>query len=80
MEALRVLEQKIADLLDVVRKTRADNAQLAEENAELKTKLAACAGDDQRKLQLAQETASTKAAIDGLIDCINAFSESERQQ
>jgi hypothetical protein len=80
MEVLHVLEQKIADLLDVVRKTRADNARLSEENAELMTKLTACASDEQRRLQLAQETALTKSVVDGLIERINAFSESERQQ
>ena len=79
MEALRVLEQKIADLVEVVRKTRVDNLRLEQENAQLMTRLAAYAADDQRRLQLMQEKESTKSLVDGLIERINALSESELQ-
>lgn len=84
MEALQVLEQKIAVLVDNVRRIRADNSRLAQENAELTTKIAAMefsyASDDQRRLQLAQEKELTLSVVDGLIERINALSESERQQ
>lgn len=84
MEALQVLEQKIAVLVDNVRQIRADNSRLAQENAELTTKIAAMefsyASDDQQRFQLAQEKELTRSVVDGLIERINALSESERQQ
>lgn len=80
MEALRVLEQKVADLIDIVRRTREENIRLTEEIAELKTSLATYASDDQRRSQLAQETALTMSVVDGLIERINALSESECRQ
>ena len=84
MEALQVLEQKIAVLVDNVLELRAANRCLAEKNAELSTKIAAMefsyASEDQRRLQLAQEKELTLSVVDGLIERINALSESERQQ
>ena len=84
MEALQVLEQKIAVLVDNVHRMRADNSRLAEENAELTRKIAAMefsyASDVQQRSQLAQEKELTLSVVDGLIERINALSESERQQ
>lgn len=83
MEVLRVLEQKIAVLVDLVEKTRADNARLIEEKVELETKIKVLESlqksDEEREVRFVQERELTKSVVDGLIDRINSLSGSEPQ-
>ncbi len=84
MEVLQVLEQKIAILVDLVSKTRSDNARLVEENRELETKIKVLefshTNDAEREQHYVREKELTKSVVDGLIARISSLTESERQQ
>lgn len=79
MEALSILEKKVSDLVELIKKLKEENAKLAEENLLLQEKIEALETsmlqgkeDDQQEKELA------KAAIDSLIKSIDCLVESEK--
>ena len=77
MEVLNVLEKKIANLIELIKELRLENAALAENNVQLK--------DQIEKLQASllerpEELALTKAAVDDLIKNIDFLIEHEQEQ
>jgi hypothetical protein len=83
METLTVLEKKIASLIDIIKELKAENARLAEENAQLAAKVMTTEKtlltDAQRVEELDQEKALTKMVVDDLIKSIDSLIEGEKQ-
>jgi regulator of replication initiation timing len=81
MEALGVLEKKIADLVELVAKMRAENVRLFDENLLLKKRI-----ESLENLSLTHENESererevTKVMVDSLIRDIDAVIEQEHSQ
>lgn len=84
MEALNVLEKKIASLIDVIKELKTENARLIEENTQLAIKLESIEGsilsDTKRIEELDREKALTKMAVDDLIRNIDSLVKGEKQQ
>jgi regulator of replication initiation timing len=84
MEALNVLEKKIASLVDVIKELKTENARLIEENTQLAIKLESIEGsilsDTKRIEELDREKALTKMAVDDLIRNIDSLVKGEKQQ
>lgn len=80
-EALRILEQKIATLIDLVSKIRADNARLLQENVQLVTELQSMKSiyidNEEHRKKISQEKELTKSVVDELIQRISSLSQSE---
>jgi len=77
MEALKVLEKKIAALVELVQQFKAENSKLADENAKLSKKIEALesskASEVERFEKLDKEKALTKSAISSLIKSIDTL-------
>lgn len=82
MEALKVLEKKIASLVALVHKLKADNAQLAEEKAQLMSESAnlkkTVLTDNKQIEKSSKEKALTKSMIDDLIKSVDSLVEQEK--
>lgn len=80
-EALRILEQKIAALIDLVSKIRADNARLLQENVQLVTEIQSMKSiyidNEEHRKKISQEKELTKSVVDELIQRISSLSQSE---
>ncbi len=83
MNALSMLEEKVAQLVGVMNQLRKENADLKEENALLLEQvhvLESSVLQETKALdQLHQEKEATKAAVDDLIRNINALVSNEVQ-
>lgn len=83
MNALSMLEEKIAQLVGVVNQLRKENAALKTENAHLLEQVHALESSVLQEMkaldQLHQEKEATKAAVDDLIKNINALVSNEVQ-
>lgn len=81
MNVLDLLEKKIAGLVELVKKYKEENAQLAEEKAELTAKvrsMEAALLDDSKQMQmLSKEKEETRSAVDDLISVIDLLVETE---
>ena len=81
MNMLDLLEKKIAGLVELVKKYKEENAQLAEEKAELTAKvrsMEAALLDDSKQMQmLSKEKEETRSAVDDLISVIDLLVETE---
>lgn len=81
MEALYVLEQKVAILIDLVAKTRADNARLLQENVQLTQEIeyikSSYIDNEEHRKKIAQEKELTKSVVDELIARISSLSQHE---
>lgn len=81
MEILAVLEEKIASLIELVKELKAENAKLAEENAQLLAKIemleTSLTNDVRRLEELNIEKALTKDAVSSLISSINELVETQ---
>ncbi|MFZ5954487.1 MAG: hypothetical protein ACOYT8_05315 [Candidatus Dependentiae bacterium] len=81
MEILAVLEEKIASLIELVKELKAENAKLAEENAQLLAKMemleSSLTNDVRRLEELNIEKALTKDAVSSLISSINELVETQ---
>lgn len=84
MDALHALEEKIARLVELVKKYKDENIKLAEEKAELTAKLKSMESslmDDSKEMKrLSQEKEQTRLAVDDLIGVIDLLVETENQQ
>lgn len=84
MEALNILEKKIASLIELIKELKTENAKLAEETAQLLAQLKGIEGtatsDAKQVDELNQEKTFTKLAVDELISSIDLLIESENQQ
>lgn len=84
MNALELLEKKIASLVELVKKYKEENAKLAEEKAELTAIVKAMEGslldDSMRMQELSKEKEETKSAVDDLISVIDSLVETENRQ
>lgn len=80
-EALRILEQKIAALIDLISKIRVDNARLLQENVHLMGELQSLRSlhmdIEEHKRKISQEKELTKSVVDELIQRISSLSQSE---
>lgn len=81
MDALYVLEQKVAVLIDLVAKTRADNARLLQENVQLAQEIecmkSSYIDNEETRRKIAQEKELTKSVVDELIQRISLLSQNE---
>lgn len=81
MEILAVLEEKIASLIELVKELKAENAKLAEDNAQLLAKIemleSSLTNDVRRLEELNIEKALTKDAVNSLIISINELVETQ---
>ena len=81
---LDVLENKIASLVELIKKYKEENTQLAEEKAELAAKVknmeSSLLDDSQQVRQLSEEKEETKSAVDDLINVIDSLVETENRQ
>lgn len=77
MKTLKVLEDKLSSLVELVKDLKTENAKLAEENAQLAAKLSmleASLQDDSHRIdELKQEKELTKIVIDDLIKNIDSL-------
>ena len=84
MEALVLLEKKIAALVDVVQELKNEKLKLVEESIQLALKIEAMEysllTDNERIEKLNQERALTKTVVDDLIRSIDLLVENEKQQ
>jgi FtsZ-binding cell division protein ZapB len=82
MEILKKLEEKIANLVDLVKDIKTENAKLAEENAQLTAKLELLEhnidSDVKRIDKLKEEKESTKLIVNDLIKNIELLVENQR--
>lgn len=83
MNALSILEEKVAQLVGLVNELKKENASLLAENALLLEEVQALESsvmqDTQALDQLNQEKEATKAVVDDLIRNINALVSNEVQ-
>ena len=74
MEVLKLLEEKIAGMLERILELKADNEQLSQENAQLMAKMVmlekSLTSDISRIEELSEEKALTKMVVDDLIQNI----------
>ncbi len=79
MDALKVLDEKIAGLISRINDLEADNAKLAADNAQLTAKLetmeTSMLSDIKRIEELDQEKALTRMVVDDLIKNIDSLAE-----
>lgn len=84
MNMLDLLEKKIAGLVELVKKYKEENVQLAEEKAELTAKIRSMESallDDSKQMQiLSKEKEETRSAVDDLISVIDLLVETENVQ
>ena len=77
MPTIKVLEDKLISLVELVKDLKTENAKLAEENAQLAAKLAmlqaSLQDDSQRMDELKHEKELTKLVIDDLIKSIDSL-------
>lgn len=77
METLHALQEKVDALLDLVKRLKALNAQLAKENEKLSSQVKAITTDNrdtQKDVQkLHEERNSTKLVVEDLIKSIDSF-------
>lgn len=82
VSVLKMLEEKIASLVDLVKELKAENARLTEENAQWQVKIKSLEKsvntDAQRLEELNQEKALTKIVVDDLIKSIDSLVRPER--
>ena len=81
MDLLKILEEKLATLVELVKDLKTENAELAQDNAQLKMKLSmlekSLQGDEQCIQELKQEKELTKLCVDDLIKSIDALVENQ---
>lgn len=81
MDVLKILEEKLATLIELVKELKTENAELAQDNAQLKMKLSmlekSLQGDEQCLQELKQEKELTKLCVDDLIKSIEALVENQ---
>jgi len=79
-----VLEEKIVSLVELVKKYKEENTQLAEEKAELTAKIKSLEGtlldDSQQVSKLSAEKEEAKSAVSDLINVIDSLVETENRQ
>ena len=81
MKALGVLEKKVSDLLDLVKKLKEENAKLREEKKQLDSKVLDFEVSMLKKREeLDQEKELTKVAVDGLIKSIDSLVELKNER
>ena len=81
MKALGVLEKRVSDLLELVKKLKDENSKLKLENDELKSTIDSFeASMLKSKQELDQEKELTKVAIDGLIKSIDSLVELKNER
>jgi len=83
METLKLLEQRIEQLLDLIKELKAGNARLTEENARLTENLETLESSVLKETasieELNQEKALTKRVVDDLIRNIDSLVEHENR-
>ncbi len=74
MEALSLLEKKISDLLELIKKLKTENSDLKEDNKKLNEKIDSLETVILKdKEELEQEKELTKLVVDGLISSIDSL-------
>lgn len=80
MDALEMLEKKVLSLLELIKNLKSENANLVEENKQLKGKIEELETLVLRdKDDLDQEKELTKMVVDGLIKNIDSLISNEKQ-
>jgi len=83
MQALKLLEEKIASLIELIKELKNENAKLAEENAQLEVKVKSLEDslkdDVKQSDKLTEEKELTRLAVDDLIKSIDSLVELENQ-
>lgn len=81
MDLLRILEEKLATLVELVKDLKSENTALAQDNAQLQMRLSmlekSLQGDEQCIQELKQEQELTKLCVDDLIKSIDALVENQ---
>lgn len=81
MKALKLLEERLGILAELVKELKTENAKLAEENAQLAAKLLMMQNslqDDSRRLDaMKQKEEMTRVAVDDLIKSIDSLVENQ---
>jgi hypothetical protein len=81
MNSLKLLEEKLSCLVELVKELKTENSKLAEENAQLAAKLLmlekASRDESVRVKELNKEQESTKLAVDDLIKNIDSLIETQ---
>lgn len=81
MNSLKLLEEKLISLAELIKELKTENAKLAEENAQLSAKLMMLHNslqDDTRCLdELKQEKELTRLVVDDLIKSIDSLVENQ---
>jgi len=74
VEALSLLEKKISDLLELIKKLKTENSDLKEDNKKLNEKIDSLETVILKdKEELEQEKELTKLVVDGLISSIDSL-------
>ncbi len=77
VKVLKMLEEKIASLVDLVKELKTEKVRLIEENAQWQAKIKSLeksvTTDNQRLEELSQEKALTKMVVDDLIKSIDSL-------
>lgn len=81
MNTLKLLEEKLTVLAELVKELKTENAKIAEENAQLEAKLLMLQNslhEDSRRIdELKHEKELTKVVVDDLIKSIDSLVESQ---
>lgn len=81
MDSLKLLEEKLACLVELIKELKTENAKIAEENAQLSAKLImleSSSRDDSARLKsLNKEQESVRLAVDDLIKNIDSLVETQ---
>lgn len=81
MNSLKLLEEKLVSLAELVKELKTENAKLAEENAQLAAKLSMLQNslnDDTHRIEeLKQEKELTRIVVDDLIKSIDSLVENQ---
>jgi regulator of replication initiation timing len=77
MNSLKLLEEKLTSLVEIVKELKTENAKLAEENAQLSAKLLMLESvnreDGSRLKELSKEQELARVAVDDLIKSIDSL-------
>ena len=83
METLRALQDKIEQLIKLVKELKAENSTLDKNNKQLQKKLesieSSASNNEHDIKELSEEKARTKMVVEDLIESINSFMQDEKQ-
>ncbi|MGE0206728.1 MAG: cell division protein ZapB [Candidatus Babeliales bacterium] len=79
METLHALQEKIEQLLGLIKDLKAENNRLEKEHKALAKKLNSLEGNEHDLKELSDEKARTKMVVDDLIKSIDSFIRVEKQ-